>query len=112
MSPAILRGQVHWVALDPAVGSEMAKTRPCVILSVNEINRMRKTVIIVPLTSTTEPERFPLVVAVPTAGPGSKVRIEHARSVDKSRLRGHVGHVSDDDLHEILIALARVLGLN
>ncbi len=112
MNAAILRGQVHWVALDPVVGSEMAKTRPCVILSANEINRMRKTVVIVPLTSTTEPQRFPLVVAVPTAGPGSKVRVEHVRNVDKSRLRGHIGHVSDDDLHEISRALVRVLGLN
>ena len=48
---SILRGQVHWVQLDPARGSEMAKRRPCVVLSVKEINDHRRTVVVLPLTT-------------------------------------------------------------
>ena len=111
MSASIQRGQVYWVALDPVHGSEMAKTRPCVILSANEINRRRNTVVIVPLTSTSEPVHFPLVIAVPSAGIGSKARAEHIRSVDKSRLMQLIGHISDEDLNQISHGVARVLGL-
>ena len=54
----LLRGQVHWVTLDPAHGSEMAKRRPCVVLSVREINDHRPTVVVLPLTTTKHPPCF------------------------------------------------------
>lgn len=111
MNTRVERGQVYWVALDPVVGAEIAKTRPCVILSANEINRRRKTVIIVPLTSTPEPRHFPLLIDVPSAGVGSKARTEQVRNVDKSRLRGLIGHISDEDLSAISRGVAKVLGL-
>lgn len=107
----IQRGQVYWVALDPIKGSEISKTRPCVIISANEINRRRNTVVIVPLTSTPEAVHFPLVIDVPSAGIGSKARSEQIRSVDKSRLTRLIGHISDADLSEISRGIARVLGL-
>ena len=111
MSGPIQRGQVYWVVLDPVRGAEMSKTRPCVILSANEINRRRHTVVIVPLTSTPESVQFPLVIDVPSAGIGSKARSEQIRSVDKSRLGSLIGHISDSDLSEISDGVARVLGL-
>ena len=111
MNKTIQRGQVYWVKLDPVQGSELAKTRPCVILSANEINRRRNTVIIVPLTSTPEPVHFPLVIGVPSAGIGSKARSEHIRSVDKSRLTQLIGKISEADLSDISHGVARVLGL-
>jgi mRNA interferase MazF len=112
MSASIQRGQVYWVALDPVRGSEIAKIRPCVILSVNEINRRRNTVVIVPLTSTSEPVHFPLVINVPSAGTGSKARTEHIRNVDKSRLKSLIGRISDADLDSISRGVTRVLGLS
>lgn len=111
MSANIQRGQVYWTALDPVHGSEIAKTRPCVVLSANEINRRRNTVVIVPLTSTSEPVHFPLVIGVPSAGIGSKARSEHIRSVDKSRLTQLIGQISNDDLSQISHGVAKVLGL-
>ena len=111
MSANIQRGQVYWVALDPVRGSEISKTRPCVVLSANEINRRRNTVVIVPLTSTPEPVYFPLVINVPSAGVGSKARSEQIRNVDKSRLTSLIGHISDADLSEISRGVARVLGM-
>lgn len=56
----IQRGEVHWVQLDPARGSEMAKRRPCVVLSPREINDHRRTVVVLPLTTTETPAMFPL----------------------------------------------------
>jgi mRNA interferase MazF len=112
MTPPIQRGQVYWVRLDPVRGSEISKTRPCVIFSTNEINRRRHTVVIVPLTSTPEPVHFPLLINVPSAGVGSKARAEHIRSIDKSRLAGLIGQVSDSDLDDITHGVARVLGIN
>ena len=111
MSVLIQRGQVYWVALDPVRGSEMTKTRPCVILSANEINRRRNTVVIVPLTSTPEPVHFPLLIGVPSAGIGSKARSEHIRSVDKNRLSQLIGHISESDLSDISHGVAKVLGI-
>ena len=94
----IQRGEVHWVQLDPARGSEMAKSRPCVILSPREINDHRRTVVVVPLTTTETPA-------------SSKVRTEHIRAIDKSRLSGFITDIGADDLQEINRALCQVLAI-
>ncbi|MCX7239390.1 MAG: type II toxin-antitoxin system PemK/MazF family toxin [Burkholderiales bacterium] len=108
---SIGRGEIHWVNLDPARGSEMAKRRPCVVLSVKEINDHRRTVVVLPLTTTDTPAVFPLLIATPSVGASSKVRIEHIRSIDKSRLSGYITDMGRDDLLEIERALCKVLAL-
>ena len=105
------RGDIFWVELDPARGSEMTKTRPCIILSANEVNQRRRTVVIVPLTSTLAEARFPLLIETPSAGKGSKVRTEQIRVVDKVRLKGFMGRVNDSDLSDISRGVAKVLAL-
>ena len=107
----IQRGEVHWVQLDPARGSEMAKRRPCVVLSPREINDHRRTVVVVPLTTTETPAMFPLLVATPSMGANSKVRTEHIRAIDKSRLSGFITDIGADDLQEINRALCQVLAI-
>ena len=111
MSSNVQRGQVYWVMLDPVRGSEISKTRPCVVLSANEINRRRNTIVIVPLTSTPEAVHFPLLINVPSAGIGSKARSEQIRNVDKSRLARLIGQISDADLGAISDGVAKVLGI-
>ena len=111
MNASIQRGQVYWVTLDPVRGSEISKTRPCVVLSANEINSRRNTVVVVPLTSTPEQVHFPLLINVPSAGIGSKARSEQIRNVDKSRLANLIGQISDSDLSAISHGVARVLGI-
>lgn len=108
---SILRGQVHWAQLDPARGSEMAKRRPCVVLSVREINDHRRTVVVLPLTTTETPAVFPLLIATPSVSASSKVRTEHIRAIDKSRLSGYITDMGADDLAEIEQALCKVLGI-
>ena len=111
MSAAIERGDVYWVELDPTRGAEMAKTRPCFVLSASEINQHRKTVVVIPLTTTPTPPAPPLLIAVPSAGASSKAHIEHIRAVDKSRLQRKLGKLSAQDLRAVEDALRRVLRL-
>ena len=108
---SIQRGEVHWVKLDPARGSEMAKRRPCVILSPREINDHRRTVVVLPLTTTETPAIFPLLVATPSMGVSSKVRTEHIRAIDKSRLSGYIADMREEDLQAINLALCKVLSI-
>ena len=89
----------------------MTKTRPCIILSANEVNQRRRTVVIIPLTSTVEQAHFPLLIETPSAGKGSKVRTEQIRVVDKGRLKGFMGRVNDNDLSSISRGVAKVLAL-
>lgn len=108
---AIQRGAVYWVELDPTRGAEIAKTRPCFVLSASQINQYRNTVVVIPLTTTTTPATPPLLIAVPSAGANSKARIEHIRAVDKSRLQQKLGKVSAQDMVAIEEALVQVLVL-
>ncbi len=111
MSANIERGDIHWVELDPTRGAEIAKTRPCIVLSATEINLYRNTVIVVPLTTTSSAPAPPLLVAVPSAGATSKARIEHIRAVDKIRLQRRIGRLSSAELQLVEVALRQVLRL-
>lgn len=111
MSKAIERADVYWVTLDPVQGSELAKTRPCVVVSATELNAVRRTVVIVPLTSTSAPPQWPLLIELPSFTPKTRARIEQIRVVDKSRLRERIGRMDDEAMALIQAALALVLGI-
>lgn len=102
------RGEIYWVRLDPTEGSEINKTRPCVVLSVNPINRVRRTVVVVPLTSR-GPERLPLLVGVNDGS--SFVVTDQLRVVSKQRLGNLKGTLDSDDLLKLEEHLKTVLGL-
>lgn len=104
----ISRGEVFWARLDPTVGSEIQKTRPVVVLSINPLNRARKTVVVVPL-STSAPAIDYLNVELKG---GSVARCEHIRSIDKSRLSDKIGSISVADIGKIEDGICRVLGTN
>lgn len=92
--------QIFWVNLDPTVGAEIKKTRPCVIVSPDEMNAYVSTVIIAPLTSTKRmlPTRI-LIKA--TSGSGlnndSYAALDQLKTVDKSRLCGFIGEISEPE---------------
>lgn len=111
MSQAVDRSEVYWVTLDPVRGSELAKTRPCVVVSATEVNAIRRTVVIVPLTSTTAPPNWPLLIELPTFTLKTRARIEQVRVVDKSRLRERIDTMDSDAMALIEAALALVLGI-
>ena len=79
-----------WLApFDPTVGSEIAKTRPCVVVSPDPMNHLVRTVIVAPLTSTIR--RFPYRVACKFAGRHGQIALDQMRSIDKSRLAKRLG---------------------
>jgi mRNA interferase MazF len=107
---AVGRGDIWWVNLDPTQGSEIRKTRPAVVMTANSLNRARRTVVVVPLSTGPEP-RPPIVVAAPSAGPDSVAICDQLRAVDKRRLTRMVGRLSIADLRTIEEGLRRVLEL-
>ena len=109
MNASVLRCEVYWVDLDPVRGSEIAKTRPCVVVSETEVNRVRRTVVIVPLTSTDSPAAWPLLIALPDFTPRTKARIEQIRVVDKTRLQKRIAVMDGKSMQSIETALGLVL---
>lgn len=87
------RFDTYLVALDPVRGSEIAKTRPCVIVSPDELNGTVRTVIIVPLTSTRE--RYAFRVPALFQGRPGDLAVDQIRSVDRSRLIRRLGPLDD-----------------
>ncbi len=111
MSTHVERGEVYWTVLDPVVGSELAKTRPCVVVSATEVNVIRRTVVIVPLTSTSAAPNWPLLIELPTFTAKSRARIEQIRVIDKSRLRQRIDTMDAAAMQQIEMALSLVLGI-
>jgi mRNA interferase MazF len=104
------RGDIWWVNLDPTRGGEISKTRPAAVLSADALNRARRTVIIVPLSTGPIP-RPPIIVATPSAGRNSVAVCDQLRAVDKRRLTRHSGRLSTADLQTLEEGLRRILEL-
>ena len=99
------RYDVHWVRLDPARGSELRKTRPAVIVSLDVLNRALETVVVCPLTSRLHPDwrrRLPVKVA----GKPSEIAADQIRAISKDRLGKKLGSLSARDA----AALRRLIG--
>lgn len=95
---------LYVVNLDPTVGAEMKKTRPCLIVSPDEINTYLRTVIVVPLTSTQRglPTRV-LIKATEESGLAndSYAALDQLKAVDKSRLSIPIGEISEAEKHAV-----------
>jgi mRNA interferase MazF len=104
------RGEVWWVEFDPAVGSEVRKTRPAIIVSNDAANRNLARVIVVPLTSSTT-RLYPGEALVTAVGQTSKAMADQIMAADKSRLTRLLGVVSKADLLAIEDAMRVQLGL-
>ena len=106
----IERGEIWWVNLDPAVGGEIKKRRPCVVLSANEVNRIRATPVVIPLSSSPEAAP-PIIVSVPSAGGNSVAVLDQIRAVDKRRFVNRAGILADADLRTLEAAAKQILQL-
>jgi mRNA interferase MazF len=106
----VRRGDIWWVTLDPAEGSELHKIRPAVVITADTLNRARRTVVIVPLSTGPEP-RPPIVVATPSAGSKSVAVCDQLRAVDKQRLTRSCGRLSPSDIGAVEEGVRRVLNL-
>ncbi|WP_333707219.1 type II toxin-antitoxin system PemK/MazF family toxin [Ottowia beijingensis] len=102
----VKRGDIWLVNLDPTVGSEIQKTRPCVIISPAELHDHLRTVIVAPMTS--QGFAAPFRVPVTHAGTKGLIVLDQMRTVDKIRLAKKLGAVSAKTLSATLAALQEI----
>ncbi|MBU4225611.1 MAG: type II toxin-antitoxin system PemK/MazF family toxin [Chloroflexi bacterium] len=100
------RFDVYLVNLDPTIGSEIRKTRPCLVISPNEINRHIATVIVAPMTSQGRP--YPTRVACRFEGKDGQIVLDQIRTVDKTRLVKKLGRISQSTQGAVLALLAEL----
>jgi mRNA interferase MazF len=91
--------QIALVNLNPTVGYEIKKTRPCVIVSPDEMNRHLKTVIIAPMTTTSKP--YPTRVLVKSQQKKGWAVLDQIRTVDRSRIVRTYGQLTDKEIVQI-----------
>ena len=106
----MMRGEVWWVRLDPTLGSEIRKTRPCLVMTSNILNERRRTVVVVPLSSSPEASP-PLLVPVTCAGRSVVAVTDQIRAVAKERLEQCMGTISAEDLAGVEDGLRQILEL-
>jgi mRNA interferase MazF len=104
------RGKVFWVNLDPTQGSEISKLRPCVLVGATPINKARRTVVVVPLSTGGKP-RPPLAVPVQCLEKDVIAVCDQIRAIDKTRLVKEAGALSVEDLEAVDEGLRQVLSL-
>jgi mRNA interferase MazF len=97
------RGDVWLISLDPTVGSEIQKTRPCVVISPPEINENLRVVLVAPLTSESRPAPFRIATFVD--GQPGLMLLEQIRAVDANRFVKKVGTLDNNKLGEALAVL-------
>lgn len=102
----VKRFEVYLVNLDPTVGSEIKKTRPCLVISPDEMNRHIATVIIAPMT--TKGRDYPTRVRCKFQGKSGQVVLDQLRTVDKKRLVRKVGRIDKGTQQSVLLTLAEM----
>lgn len=100
------RFDVFLVNLDPTMGREIQKTRPCLVVSPDEMNRHLGTVIVAPLT--TRGRRYPTRVACRFKGKTGEVVLDQLRTVDRNRLARRLGRMSKKTSEEVLRLLQEI----
>jgi len=98
---------VYWVNLDPTVGNEVSKTRPCLVVSPDEMNRHLKTVIIAPLTHTLK--IYPSRVLCEIIGDKGAIMLDQIRTVDQTRMGSLLGQLSAKETAEIRLVINKML---
>jgi len=111
----ISRGDIYLAALDPVVGSEIAKTRPVIVVSNNLGNKYSCTITIVPVTSQKLNKTYPFELLLPKGSGNlpkkSKVKADQIRTLDKARLIKKIGHLNQNEMEGLVQAIIIHLGL-
>ncbi len=106
LSRTIDRGTVHLVELDPTRGSEIRKTRPCVVVSPDELNHHLRTVIVAPMTTGGQP--YPWRVPCRFRNKAGAVALDQLRTVDRERLVQRAGVLSEPTVAAVLAKLSEL----
>jgi mRNA interferase MazF len=99
----VKRFDVYLVNLDPTVGSEIQKTRPCLVVSPDEMNSAIATVIVAPMT--TQGRDYPSRVNCQFEGKNGQIVLDQIRTIDKNRLVKKLGKISSTTQTEVLVVL-------
>ena len=102
----VRRFEVYLVNLDPTLGSEIQKTRPCLVISPDEMNELIATVIIAPMT--TKGRKYPTRVDCLFEGKEGQIVLDQIRTVDKVRLVRRLGRITASTQKEVLAILAQM----
>ena len=102
----VARFEVYLVRLDPTQGHEIRKTRPCVVISPDEMNRHIGTVIVAPLTTKSRP--YPTRISVRFQRKSGRVVLDQIRTIDKTHLVRRLGKISDKAAREVLAVLSEM----
>jgi mRNA interferase MazF len=106
MGVVVSRFDVHLVRRDPAEGREIQKTRPCVVISPDEMNRHVGTVIVAPMT--TARRTYPSRVTVEFQGKQGEIVLDQIRTVDKHRLVKRLGTIDEQTAEKVLAVLGEM----
>jgi mRNA interferase MazF len=104
--PVPSRGEVYLVELDPTRGSEIQKTRPCLIVSPDELNQHLRTAIVAPLTTAGQP--YPFRPVCRFAGKEGRVALDQLRTIDRERLRKRLGVLSATNVAAVFAVLGEM----
>jgi len=106
---AVSRGDIYLVSLNPTRGSEIRKTRPCVVVSPDELNAHLRTFIVAPLTTGGHP--YPFRIRCRFDYKDGHVVADQLRAVDRDRLIKHLGVLDEDTLVEVLSVLQAMFAM-
>lgn len=87
------------VNLDPTIGSEMKKTRPCIVLSPNEMNKYLQTIVIAPMTSSSKP--YPTRIEIKHSKTKGWIAIDQIRTIDRMRIVKRFESLSDKEIGKV-----------
>jgi mRNA interferase MazF len=103
MGMVINRFEVYLIRLDPVVGSEIQKTRPCLVVSPNELNRHIRTVIVAPMTTKAHP--YPTRISCRFQAKDGQIVLDQIRTVDRARLIKKLGKINSETAGRVVKAL-------
>ena len=106
MAVVAKRFDVYLINLDPTAGSEIRKTRPCLIISPDEMNRHIKTVIVAPMT--TAGRKYPTRVSCAFQRKKGQIVLDQIRTIDKSRLVKKLGSIDGETQLEVISVLQKL----
>ncbi len=109
MAVVVNRFKVHLINLDPTVGTEIQKIRPCLVISPNEMNRPLNTVIIAPVT--TVARKYATRISCTFQRKKGQIVLDQIRTVDKSRLAKRLGKIDQDIQSEVTKSLQKIFSL-
>lgn len=108
MGMVVRRFDVLLINLDPTVGSEIQKTRPCLIVSPDEMNRHLATVIVAPMTA--KGQSYPSRVVCEFEGKAGQIVLDQLRTVDKRRLVKRLGQIDQQAQQAVIARLVEMFG--